>query len=76
MQLRLLARLTGFPIPFFYLPIKPGPLVGPVWICYSRKVGGSRCHLLEPDRVDERGVLHYGGEPPRTPPVAVQGALF
>lgn len=72
-QLRLLSTLTGFPVPFFYLPIPPGPLLGGagrMWIC-----GRNGCESPEPDRVDERGVLHYGGEPPRTPPAAFQTSL-
>lgn len=72
-QLRLLSALTGFPVPFFYLPIPPGPLLGGagrMWIC-----GPKGCHSPEPDWVDERGVLHYGGESPRTPPAAFQTSL-
>ncbi len=77
-QVSLLAALTRFPAAWFYKPIPPGPLTGPVWICYRRKVNGARCHYVQPDWVDERGVLHRGDEDPRsagaTP--AVQGALF
>lgn len=74
-QISLLAAATGFPAGWFAKPIKPGPLVGPVWICYRRKVNGARCHRVEPDWVDERGVLHRADEDPVTVPT-VQGALF
>lgn len=72
-QVELLAALTGFPVAWFYQPIEPGtrPVAGPVWMC-----GPSGCESKPPDYVDERGVLHYGGEPPRTPPADWQGALF
>lgn len=73
-QVRLLSTLTGFPVAWFYRPMKPGPLLGGdgrMWMC-----GPSGCTSPEPDFVDERGVLHYGGEPPRTPPVNYQPALF
>jgi hypothetical protein len=75
-QVKLLAALTGFPVSYFYLPVKPGPFLGGdgnMWICWRDRRG---CVSPEPDWVDERGVLHYGGEPPRTPPPATQGALF
>lgn len=73
-QVKLLARLTGFPVAFFYERVEPGPLPGGdgrMWICGPRS-----CTSPEPDYVDEHGVLHYGGEPPRTPPPMIQGALF
>lgn len=72
-QVTLLAALTQVPVQFFYKPIKPGPLIGPVWICWAGRRG---CESVEPDYVDDRGVLHYGGEPPRTPPTNAQAALF
>ncbi|HZN71229.1 MAG TPA: hypothetical protein VFC00_06045 [Micromonosporaceae bacterium] len=72
-QVRLLADLTGFPIVSFYLPVEPGPVIDGMWICWAGRRG---CQRPEPDYVDERGVLHYGGEPPRTPPAAVQPELF
>lgn len=72
-QVQLLAELTGFPITYFYMPIEPGPLNKGMWICWGGRRG---CESPEPDYVDERGVLHYGGEPPRTPPGNWQGALF
>ncbi len=81
-QVRLLAELTGFPIAWFYEPFEPGPILGrpgPLIICYSRKADGKRCHVVEQSHVDENGGLHYGGEPPRTPPkwwTDGQGALF
>ena len=75
-QVVLMARLTGFPIPWFYKPIAPGPMLqGPIWMCYSRKVDGARCHLVQPDWVDERGVLHYGEEDETRPPSPAQVAL-
>lgn len=70
-QVRLLSALTGFPVAYFYEPIEPGPLVGTTWMC-----GPSGCESPEPSRVDERGVLHYGGEPARTPPDNHQARLF
>lgn len=72
-QVKLLSELTGFPVAFFYEPIKPGPLIDGLIICWGGRRG---CERPEPDIVDERGVLHYGGEPRRTPPTTVQGALF
>lgn len=81
-QVKLLAELTGFPIPWFYEPFEPGPLLGntaKIIICYRRKVNGRKCHFVDQSHVDENGVLHYGGEPPRTPPkwwTDGQGALF
>lgn len=81
-QVKLLAELTGFPILWFYEPIAPGPILGrpgQIIICYRRKVNGKRCHAVEQDYVDENGVLHYAGEPPRRPPkwwTDGQGALF
>jgi hypothetical protein len=65
-----LSVLTGFPVAYFYLPIEPGPLLGGdgrMWVCST-----DGCESPEPDWVDERGVLHYGGEPPRTPPAGWQ----
>jgi hypothetical protein len=70
-QVKLLAALTGFPVRWFYEPLEPGPQLGPVWMC-----GDGGCQLIPPNVVDGRGVLHYGGEPPRTPPAEFQGALF
>lgn len=69
-QVKLLAALTGFPVSYFYMPVEPGPQLGSqgaMWICAT---GG--CRSPEPNWVDEHGVLHYGGEPPRTPPAAVR----
>lgn len=70
-QVKLLAELTGFPVAYFYEPVKPGPQLDGMWVC-----GPRRCHRPEPDVIDERGVLHYGGQPRRTPPATAQGALF
>lgn len=70
-QVRLLAALTGFPVAFFYRPVDPGPQVGPIRLC-----GPSGCRLLPPNWIDERGVLHYGGEPRRTPPANFQPQMF
>lgn len=67
-QVRLLAALTGFPVRYFYMPVKPGFQLDGVIICWGGRRG---CQRLEPDYIDERGVLHYGGEPPRTPPAAL-----
>lgn len=70
-QIRLLATLTGFPVGFFFLPIAAGPILDGMVIC-----GPRGCTRVEPAHVDERGVLHYGGEPPRRPPTNPQTALF
>lgn len=72
-QVRLMSEVTGFPIPWFYEPLEPGPLPsdGPVWVCWGGRRG---CEAVPPDIVDERGVLLYGGEP-RELPAAVQGQI-
>lgn len=72
-QVKLLAELTGCPVPYFYLPVQPGPQLPGMFICSTGKKG---CDRPEPDIVDEHGVLHYGGEPRRVPPAATQGTLF
>jgi hypothetical protein len=69
-QLEKLASLTGFTVAHFYMPIDPGPLTGPVFIC-----GSGDCESRPPDVVDEHGVLLYGGQP-RQLPLAAQGTLF
>ncbi len=77
-QVRLLSTLTGFPVPWFYKPMEPGPLLGGdgrMWICWT---DGRGCQSPDPDIIDEHGVLHYGGER-RQPPewwTAGQPALF
>jgi hypothetical protein len=77
-QLAALAALTGHPIAWFLRPLPPGPLLaGPATVCWRSgpKGGGRRrCTTVQPDVVDEHGVLLYGGQP-RTPPNP-QGALF
>ena len=70
-QVRLLAELTGFPIPFFYKPVKPGPQLGPLWISWGGRRG---CQLVQPDVVTEQGVLLYEGKPRELDPF-VQGQL-
>lgn len=56
-QVERLAGLTGFPAAYFYRPVAPGPLAGePVFMC------GRRCETIEPDVVDDRGVLHRAGD--------------
>lgn len=72
-QLVLLAKLTDFPVGYFFRPIEPGPLFEGVIMCSDRP---RRCVSVETDYVDERGVLHYGGQPPRTPPAGAQGSLW
>ncbi len=73
-QVVKLAELTGFPVAFFYQPVKPGTLAGSViFICNCRRRG---CEALEPDVVDGNGVLLYGGKPRELPPAAAQGTLF
>lgn len=71
-QLVKLAALTNFPIGYFYLPIKPGPLVEGIIICYKGKRG---CERPETSRVDENGVLHYPGETRQPPSGAYQQIL-
>jgi hypothetical protein len=72
-QVAKLAELTGFPVAYFYQPIKPGPLAGSaIFICRRGRRG---CEIREPDVVDENGVLLYGGKPRDLPPAA-QGTLF
>ncbi len=65
-QVKLLADLTGFPVEWFHKPMEPGPLLGEgrMWICWSDSRG---CQSPEPDIINDRGVLHYGGER-RQPP--------
>lgn len=46
-QVRALARLTGFPVAFFYQPMQP---VGRVWVC-ARGRGG--CTLVDRDTAQE-----------------------
>lgn len=81
-QVKLLAALTGFPVPFFYEPIPPGPILGrpaQIIVCYRKKVRGRKCHVVDQHTVDDNGVLHYAGEPARTPPrwwTDGQGAMF
>jgi hypothetical protein len=70
-QVRAIAQLSGYPLAWFYEPLAPGPMVGPVRVCYHDR---RRSVVLAPNVVDERGVLLYGGQP-RTPPNP-QGALF
>lgn len=63
-QVRLLAELTGFPVEWFHKQMEPGPLVGRMTICWTDSRG---CQSPEPDLIDDKGVLHYGGEQ-RQPP--------
>ncbi len=65
-QVELMAAETGFPVPWFYRPVKPGPTPGegPIWICWRDRRG---CEASAPDVITEQGVLLYGGEP--RPPV-------
>lgn len=85
-QVKLLAKLTGFPVAFFYREFTPGPqLAGPVIVCYRTKVRGKKCHSVQPNWIDNAGVLHDGEDDPFDPakldapaPAGppVQGALF
>ena len=76
-QVKLLGKLTGFHPSWFYRPMEPGPLVGPIWLCSSRGPKDQRCRLLKPDWVDERGVLHYGDDEDEAPgDKPLQGCLF
>jgi hypothetical protein len=65
-QVRLMAKVTGFPEPWFYRPLPPGPTPGdgPIWICWRDRRG---CQASAPDVITEQGVLLYGGQP--RPPV-------
>ena len=70
-QVQLLAKLTGLPPEWFYMPIEAGPLLGgSVFICGPRK-----CEVVASHVIDERGVLHHNGVP-REPPAGWQGHLF
>lgn len=75
-QIRLLAKLTGCSVAFFFQPFEPGPILPGMFICSTGRPGSQSCLSPAPDVIDEHGVLHYGGEPRRTPPAAVQGTLF
>lgn len=58
-QVELLAKLTDFPLAWFYEPIKPGPFTdGPIWMC-----GRGGCELVQPHIITELGVLLYEGQP-------------
>jgi hypothetical protein len=70
-QLELLAALAGYPLAWFYEPLQPGPLGGRIFACHHNR---RRSVVLEPNVVDARGVLLYGGRPRPTP--NPQGALF
>jgi hypothetical protein len=70
-QVQLLATLTHYPVAVFYEPLPPGPLFGPVRICWTGRRG---CELVAPNVIDDRGVLLYGGAPRELP--NPQGALF
>lgn len=52
-QVRLLAKLTGYGIGWFYEPYVPLP--GPVWVCWS---GGQGC-----EQVSDGGVVPPGRQP-------------
>lgn len=77
-QVAKLAALTGHPVAWFYRPLPPGPLLaGPAIVCWRSgpKGGGRRhCTTVQPDVIDERGVLLRGGQPREKP--NPQGALF
>jgi hypothetical protein len=61
-QVLLLARLTRFPVAWFYKPVQPGPVLGgPAWICWGGRRG---CEIVPDDYVDERGVVLRAGEEP------------
>jgi hypothetical protein len=66
LQVRLMSEVTGFPIAWFYRPVKPGPTpgTGPVWVCWRDRRG---CEAVGPDIITAQGVLLYAGEP--RPPV-------
>lgn len=74
-QVERLARLTGYPIGWFYKPFEPGQLVAGGIVCYSRGPRGKRCQDLPATWVDDRQVLHHEGEPPQQQQT-FQGALF
>lgn len=73
-QLELLSKLVGIPVPWFFRPVEQDELIGSGWICIRGR-GGS-CTPIVANRVDENGVLHYGGEPDRLPPENFQTRLF
>lgn len=63
-QVRLMAKVTGCPIPFFYKPVTDLPRFGPTWISWGGRRG---CELVASDVIDERGVLLYEGKPREAP---------
>lgn len=82
-QVVLLSRLTGYPVPYFYLPLPEGPLFGPdngggVIVCSRSGPKGKRCQVVPVPWVDARGVLHRDGKPaePADPAKPFQPGLF
>jgi hypothetical protein len=72
-QVLMLAKLTRFPVGWFYNPVQPGPVLGgPVWICWRGRRG---CEQIPDDTVDERGVVLRAGEEPAEP-ATIQLGLF
>lgn len=66
-QVRLMAGYVDFPVPWFYRPMKPGPLIAnaagePGWVFMC---GPGGCTVVRSDWVDEFGVLHYGDDADR-----------
>lgn len=74
-QVLLLAKLTRMPVAWFYQPVTPGEQLGGVWIRWANRRAGRRCEWVPPDVVDDRGVLHRGGQEPAEAP-DVQPGLF
>lgn len=70
-QVRQIAKLTGYPVGWFYEPLPPGPLTGAIYVCTGRRRSSK---VLQPNVVDERGVLLYEGKPRKMPDA--QGAFF
>lgn len=68
-QVRLLSEVACFPVTYFYMAVKVGLQLDGVIMCTD-----SGCERLEPDVIDERGVLHRAGEVREAP--GAQGALF
>lgn len=68
-QVKLLAKLTGYGVVWFYRPMKAGPVHDYVFIC-----GQGGRDVQPPDVITEDGVLLYGGEPREVPDT--QGLLF
>lgn len=72
-QVLALAKLTHYPVGWFYLPVQPGPQLGGVWISWRGRRG---CEYVPADVVDERGVVLAPDAAEPADPRDVQIGLF